>query len=59
MKVKWMKDLEGKSYEEQLRGLGLFSPEERRLRRGFITPCSSLKRRVWAGVGQPVFPGNK
>ena len=35
------KDLEGKLCEEQLRSLGLFSPEQRRLRGGLmVAPLS-------------------
>lgn len=33
------KGLEGMEREEQLRALGLFSPEQRRLRRGFMAAC--------------------
>lgn len=36
-----VKGLEGKVYEEQLRSLGLFSPEQRTLRGGLVVACSS------------------
>ena len=36
--------LEGKTYEEQLRSLGLLSPEQSRLRGGLMAACSSLTR---------------
>ena len=39
-----VKGLEGKMYEEQLRCLGLFSPEQSRPRGGLMAACSSLKR---------------
>ena len=32
-----MKGLEDKMYKKQLRSLGLFSPEQRRLREGLMT----------------------
>ena len=38
-----MKDLEHKSYGEQLRGLGLFSLEKRRIREDLMTFYSPLK----------------
>ena len=41
-----MKGLEGKTYKEQLRALGLFSPEQSRLRGGLMVACSSLMRGV-------------
>jgi len=35
-----LKDLEGKTYEVRLRSLGLFSPEQMKLRRGlFLLAC--------------------
>lgn len=37
MPARTVKNLKYKPYEEQLREMGLFSPEERRLRGDFIT----------------------
>ena len=39
--TKMTEDLESKRYEKQLRSLGLFSPEQRRLRGGLMAACSS------------------
>lgn len=39
-----VKGLEGKKYEERLRSLGLFSPEQSRPRGGLMAACSSLTR---------------
>ena len=44
--MKMVKSLEGKMYEEWLRSLGLFSPEQSRLRGGLMAACSFLTR--WA-----------
>lgn len=41
-----MKGLEGKTYEEQLVSLGLFNPENRRLKRGFMVAYIFFMRGV-------------
>ena len=64
-----MKGLEEKMYEEKLRCLGLFSPEQRRLRGGLmvaysssqgsrraVLPCEGLVlRELWVGPGTQCF----
>ena len=42
--MKIVEGLEEKTYEEQLRSLGLFSPKRRRLRGGLKAACSSHTR---------------
>ncbi|KAK4820681.1 hypothetical protein QYF61_003601 [Mycteria americana] len=54
--TKLVKGLEGTSYEEQLRTLGLSSLEERRLRGNLIALCSFLRRGSGEG-GADLFSG--
>ena len=42
--MKMVKGLEGKTYEERLRSLGLLSPEQSMLRGDLTAACSSLTR---------------
>lgn len=41
----FLKSFTRQTYEEQLRGLGLFNLKKRRLRGGLIVLCNYLKRR--------------
>ena len=52
--TKTVKGLEGKTYEERLRSLGLLSLEKRRLRGDLITVCSFLTRGS-GGAGADLF----
>ena len=52
--IKLVGDLEHKSYDGQLGGLGLFSLEKKRLREDFITLCTYLKG-GYADLGVSVF----
>ena len=54
--TKVVKGLEGKTYEEQLRSFGLFSPEKRRLRGGLMAACSFLTR---GAVGKALISSDK
>lgn len=48
-----VKGLQEKIYEEQLKPLGLFSPEKRRLKRGLMAAYSFLTREA---EGQTLVP---
>ena len=52
--MKMVKGLEGKTYEERLRALGLFSLEKRRLRGDLVMVCRFLTRGS-GGAGTDLF----
>ncbi|KAK4816553.1 hypothetical protein QYF61_017943 [Mycteria americana] len=53
--TKMVKGLEDKTYEEQLRSLGLFSLEKRRLRSALIAAYNCLNRDSGGGAADLLF----